>query len=689
MKIASNWDIFAATSTDTVLMTVANLGYLDLLLNMYHTLQKCACPATLANFVVFTYDKKLITALEPYGCIKTFFLKYDKVSSNAVAFKEEDWNAVTRFKLLAIHTVLKANRPVLYCDPDIAFVRDPFVALSSSLQWCKIYVQEGSPWCSGVIYAHPKFDLAHLVFGFEHWKQYKLDDEAYIKWRVEQLKRLDGVEVLPFGDYPNGLAWTKYGKSDADVQSLIVGSNCVLFHYNHISGIEAKIARMKLTGAYIPTMKVVNIPSKFNLQLNNVCKEIRGTSYPPHHSGYHLEESCEWLVKETLKTRLLSSEYIYLPIHWTALAVCVVTNPKILEDLKQYCKTLFKSTPKTKYWTVVQHCKGLYKSCGIEVPASTRLFMTSDPNHALESSAALRPIQPRPNIVPAVLPTTTTTTIQQPTAVKKRVPTETPQMIALRKSQQLKRKKLKAGIQPPPQRLLAIQQQMNAPKPIQQAPPPRLPHPFPPPPRRQLSSNRPAHPIGPAPRSVILQKSKIEPEWTTVSLVSSSRNPNQDTTATRDLLASFIGNIAIHPIRQRLKESLSGHADVVIKQGEYRKPDDVIEFEKLMRRSKFALCPRGFGTTSFRLSEAMEFGCIPVYISDVFSLPFSNLIDVNDYCVLVKESEIATLHERLLSIPETEIDRLRIRIKELYEKYFTMEGCCKTILFDYVVSSSK
>jgi hypothetical protein len=600
------------------------------------------------------------------------------VSSKAVSFKEEDWNAVTRFKLLAIHTVLKANRPVLYCDPDIVFVRDPFTSLSL-MQSSKIYVQEGSPWCSGVIYAHPKFDLAHLVFGFEHWKHYKLDDEAYIRWRVEQLKRSDCVEVLPFSDYPNGLAWSRYGKSDADIQSLIVGSNCVLFHYNHISGIDAKIARMKLTGAYIPTMKVVHIPSKFScIQLNDVCKEIRGTSYPPHHYGYHLEESCEWLVKETLKTRLLSSQYTYLPIHWTALAVGVVTNPGILEDLKQYCKSLFNSKPKTKYWTVVQHCKGLYKSCGIEMPIGTRLFMTSDPNHALESSVrpavALQPT-PRPIVV---------------STVKKRVPPpETPQMIALRKlqqSQQLKRKKLKAGPTQPPQRLLAIQQQMNAPK-LQQ---PQLPHPFPPPPRRQLSSsNRPAHPLPPAPRLPISQKSKIEPEWTTVSLVSSSRNPTQPTSATRDLLASFIGNIAIHPIRQRLKESLSGYADVVIKQGEYRKPDDVVEFEKLMRRSKFALCPRGFGTTSFRLSEAMEFGCIPVYISDVFSLPFSNLIDAKDYCVLVGESEIGMLRERLLAITDVEIERMQTRIKEVYEKYFTMEGCCKTILFDYIVSSSK
>jgi len=655
-----SWDAFIAT-TDTILMTVANLGYLDLLLNMYHTLQRCASPSTLAKFVVFTYDKKLQAALQPYGCIKTFFLKYDKVSSKAVAFKEEDWNAVTRFKLLAIDFVIKANRAVLYCDPDIAFVRDPLLSVSS-LRDDKLYVQAGSPWCSGVIYAHYKSDLAHLVFGGQHWKQYTLDDEAYIRWRVENLKRAEDVAVLPFADYPNGLAWSRYGNDDQEVQAWITGKSCVLFHYNHISGIEAKIARMIKTGAYIATMKVVQVPSKFQLQLDDVCKEIRGTSYPPHHAGYHLEECCEWLVKETLKTRLLCSEYTYLPMHWTALAVS--GKPNILEDLKQFCKSLFKSTPRTKYWTVVQHCKGLYKSCGVQVPAATRLFMTSDPNHALDSASKA------PTVGGGGGPVTAQKTIYP--IAKKTAPEH-----AVRRKTPVKKKKQ------PPQRLLAIPIKPYFAR-------PKAVHPViaahrPP----VIAAHRPAHPVGPAPRPAPALTQRIETEWTTVALVSSSRNPNQFSNGSpRDLLASFIGNIGIHPLRQKLKEAMAAHDDVVFKQGEYRKAEDVMEFEKLMRRSKFALCPRGFGTTSFRLSEAMEFGCIPVYVSDVFSLPFANLIDAKDYCVLVKESEIATLHERLLAIPQEEVDRLRARIKEIYECCFTMEGCCKTILFDYIVKGN-
>ena len=41
--------------------------------------------------------------------------------------------------------------------------------------------------------------------------------------------------------------------------------------------------------------------------------------------------------------------------------------------------------------------------------------------------------------------------------------------------------------------------------------------------------------------------------------------------------------------------------------------------------------PRGYGPTSFRLYESIEMQSIPIYISDEFILPYSNIIDWENF----------------------------------------------------------
>ena len=44
-------------------------------------------------------------------------------------------------------------------------------------------------------------------------------------------------------------------------------------------------------------------------------------------------------------------------------------------------------------------------------------------------------------------------------------------------------------------------------------------------------------------------------------------------------------------------------------------------FRSVMGRSRFVLCPRGKGTSSIRLYEALAYGCVPVIISDDWVAP--------------------------------------------------------------------
>ena len=47
-----------------------------------------------------------------------------------------------------------------------------------------------------------------------------------------------------------------------------------------------------------------------------------------------------------------------------------------------------------------------------------------------------------------------------------------------------------------------------------------------------------------------------------------------------------------------------------------------ITYEDYHIHSVFGLAPRGYGPTSFRLYETMQMDAVPIYISDVFWLPF-------------------------------------------------------------------
>ena len=99
-------------------------------------------------------------------------------------------------------------------------------------------------------------------------------------------------------------------------------------------------------------------------------------------------------------------------------------------------------------------------------------------------------------------------------------------------------------------------------------------------------------------------------------------------------------------------------------------------------RSKFSLSPRGYGPTSFRMYEILQLNSIPVIVYDRKWLPFEDEIDYDSFCVLVNENEIDNLKNILNQISDDRQYKMLQKGKEIYEKYFTLEGMCKQILID-------
>lgn len=139
--------------------------------------------------------------------------------------------------------------------------------------------------------------------------------------------------------------------------------------------------------------------------------------------------------------------------------------------------------------------------------------------------------------------------------------------------------------------------------------------------------------------------------------------------AKKDIFCSFVGRNT-HPIRAeilKIREPGWLITDKVQKMPQYC---------DTLARSVFTLCPRGYGPTSFRIKEAMQYGSIPVYISDIWIFPH----DIEfDYGFRLRPSDIPQLPEFLKGFGPAVISQLQENVKTTYEKYFTYEANFKII----------
>jgi hypothetical protein len=162
--------------------------------------------------------------------------------------------------------------------------------------------------------------------------------------------------------------------------------------------------------------------------------------------------------------------------------------------------------------------------------------------------------------------------------------------------------------------------------------------------------------------------------------------------STKTLLVSFAGSIDTHPIRRDLCAHMEGRQGVVIDAKPWRvdvSMQSVINFIELTCSSKFALAPRGYGKSSFRLYEILQLGSVPVYISDEHYLPWSDELEWSDFCVLIKPNEIPDLYTILSAISDEEYRRLLMNGQRMYEAYFSLEGMFKNIVRRIQASVSK
>jgi hypothetical protein len=135
----------------------------------------------------------------------------------------------------------------------------------------------------------------------------------------------------------------------------------------------------------------------------------------------------------------------------------------------------------------------------------------------------------------------------------------------------------------------------------------------------------------------------------------------------RTITASFCGKMT-HPIRDELMARYRYHRGYYMSNGSLNLRD----YCRMLSMSVFSFCPRGYGATSFRIMESLQYGAIPIYISDDFIVPHGK--DFGDYGILVKAGDIEKLDLMIKAFTPGQIESLQKAGKQAFEEIYTYEA---------------
>jgi hypothetical protein len=147
----------------------------------------------------------------------------------------------------------------------------------------------------------------------------------------------------------------------------------------------------------------------------------------------------------------------------------------------------------------------------------------------------------------------------------------------------------------------------------------------------------------------------------------------EPTSREKKYLASFVGSMTTHPIREQIKQKLGTRSDVCIAGG-----GGTDYFVDMMGSSYIGLCPRGYGGASYRFYEAMDIGVVPYLIGDIDHRPFKKYISWDDFSLYSRD--IGDLDYQLSKFSEEHLLFMGSKAKQVYETCFVNGQWCKYVI---------
>lgn len=141
----------------------------------------------------------------------------------------------------------------------------------------------------------------------------------------------------------------------------------------------------------------------------------------------------------------------------------------------------------------------------------------------------------------------------------------------------------------------------------------------------------------------------------------------------KTLFASFVGR-PTHSVRKKMMDGIKNKQGCYISDAHH----DLSAYCSILSSSVFGLAPRGFGRNSFRIAESLQYGAIPVIISDNRLEPHG--IPFEEYGVYIDEKDAANVYEILQAISKDEIRQKQLKVSEIYKNYFTYEANKRLIM---------
>jgi hypothetical protein len=132
-------------------------------------------------------------------------------------------------------------------------------------------------------------------------------------------------------------------------------------------------------------------------------------------------------------------------------------------------------------------------------------------------------------------------------------------------------------------------------------------------------------------------------------------------------LLTFAGNFR-SPVRKQLRDFVHNGKDILFGSSDMMTGLGM-DYEELLRLSKFGAAPRGDNPFSYRFVEVMSGGAIPVLYADDLVLPFENVINWTEISVRIPQNQSKQTRAILMAISDAERCRMRQKMLDVYERY--------------------